>query len=123
MTGVAVVLLLSGGWLLALLAVGWAAGRICGLNDRLPPPRRWVADSGRTDTTRVVHPRSGVVPPVRSGQNPSGRVADRRPLGHMSRTVVPSGETRAHPPRRAVEADTPGRHSLSVHTSTEEHRP
>lgn len=111
MTGVAVVLLLSGGWLLALLAVGWAAGRICGLNDRLPPPRRWVADSRRPDIARVVHPRSGVVSPVRSGENPSGRVADRRPLGHMSRTVVPSGEPRTQPPRRAVEADTPGRHS------------
>lgn len=123
MTGVAVVLLLSGGWLLALLAVGWAAGRICGLNDRLPPPRRWVDEpSGRPDTTRVVHP--GLVPPVSAGQNPSGHVAgSSRPLGHMSRTSVPSGETRAHPPRRAVEADTPGRHSLSAHASTEEHRP
>lgn len=110
MIGIAVVLLLSGGWLLALLAVGSLVGRICGLNDRLPPPRRWVADSGRT--ARVSFTRAEDGAPLPSGQNPSGHVAgSSRPLGHMSRTSVPSGETRAHPPRRAVEADTPGRHS------------
>lgn len=118
MTGIAVVLLLSGGWLLALLAVGWAAGRLCGINDRLPPPRRWVNEpSGRPDTERVVHPRSGVVPPVRAGQNP---------LGHMSRPSVPSGESsRTRPPRR-VEADTPGRHiplTLGEIHTRQEHTP
>lgn len=91
MIGIAVVLLMAGGWLLALLAVGWAAGRLCGLNDRLPPPRRWVDEqSGRP--ARVSFTRAEDGAPLPSGQNP-----------------VPSGEARAQPPRR-VEADTPGRH-------------